>query len=126
MKLFRWGKDGGPESHVYGLFFEIKSLFTVALLRFDDGTRQAYHNHAFDAVSWLLSGYLEERFLDERNAIVHEPRLKPIVTKKEDFHQVESYGRSWVLTFRGPWNKTWKEYTHHRGEYTLSNGRIEI
>ena len=49
MKLFKYMKDGGPESTVWGYFLiEIKSLFTIVLLHFKNGSREAYHNHAFN------------------------------------------------------------------------------
>ena len=55
--LFHTGKDGGPESKVDGYWlFRHKRLFTVALLRFSKGSREAYHSHAFNAVSWVLTG----------------------------------------------------------------------
>jgi len=32
--------------------------------------------------------------------------------------------KTWVLSFRGPWNKTWKEWLPKEGkEITLTNGR---
>lgn len=105
-----WRKDGGPESTVSGFFFvEWKDLFTVCLLRFDNGTREAFHDHAFNAVSWVLSGKLLEFMLDGPMRR-HEPGLLPVVTRKEDFHKVHSVGTSWVLSFRGPWNKEWHEF----------------
>mgnify|MGYP001575993171 CR=1 FL=1 len=57
MKLFYYGKDGGPESHVWGFWLiEAKSLFSIVLLRFENGTREAYHSHAFNSLSWVLRG----------------------------------------------------------------------
>lgn len=47
----QWGKDGGPESKVWGLWvLRIKTLFTVVLLKFENGTRDAYHSHAFGSI----------------------------------------------------------------------------
>jgi hypothetical protein len=133
--LLSWKKDGGPESTVSGFFFiEWKDMFSVALLRFSDGTREAYHDHAFNAVSWLLKGELLEFMLDGPGRI-HKPRLLPIVTRKEDFHKVHSVGTSWVLSFRGPWNKEWHEFTRGSwkgrefipGKYTtLTDGRKPV
>lgn len=122
MKLFYKGKDGGAESNVWGYWpIEIKSLFSIALLRFEHGTREAFHSHAFNCVSWVLSGKLEECHLD---GIVehHTPGLRPIITKRDTFHRVFSHGRTWVLTFRGPWSKTWKERVAQE-EITLGQGR---
>jgi len=128
MKLFQRGKDGGPESHVYGYWLiELKGLFSIVLLRFEDGTRSAYHNHAFNSISWLLSSEgLLERTRDGNNQLYY-PSLRPIITRRSTFHQVKSFGRSWVLSFRGPWSKTWKEYLPAENrEITLTDGRKEV
>ena len=56
MKLCYVGKDGGPESTVWGFWLiEIKKLFSVALLCFENGSREAFHTHAFNSVSWVLT-----------------------------------------------------------------------
>lgn len=127
MKLFSYGKDGGPDSTVWGFWLiEIKSLFSVALLCFEDGSREAYHSHAFNSVSWLLRGSLEENML-EGDFLVHLPSILPIITRRKVFHKVSSVGRSWVLTFRGPWSPTWKEYLPAENrERTLKSGRVEV
>jgi len=123
MKLLTYGKDGGAHSTVWGFWFvEAKRACSVVLLRFENGTRDAHHDHAFNSVSWLLKGRLVERHLNGRVQI-HRPNLWPIVTKRSTFHQVESVGRSWVLSFRGPWSSTWHEHTKEEGVYTLSSGR---
>lgn len=131
MKILYKGKDGGSESTVTGYWLiEWKPVFSIALLRLDDGSREAYHSHAFNAVSWLLSGRLIEEIICEDGSWgtrLYNPSIKPILTPRECFHKVTSVGRSWAITFRGPWNKTWKEYlpleNRHR---TLTNGRKEI
>ncbi len=120
VKLF--GKDGGPQSRVWGYFFELKRLFSVVLLRFEHGTREAYHSHAFNSVSWVLKGCLVEKHLDG-TAKLHKPSLWPVVTRRSTFHKVRSQGRSWVLSFRGPWAKTWQEWIPGKGFVTLTNGR---
>lgn len=52
-------KDGGPESPVDAYFLvELKGLFSIALLKFNKGCREAFHSHAFDAWTWFLSGDL--------------------------------------------------------------------
>ena len=122
------GKDGGPESNVTGYWLaEIKSLFSVALLRFDDGSRDAYHSHAFNCISWVLTGKLEERHLEldhTERVDNHTPSLRPVITRRSTFHRVISRGTTWVLTFRGPWSKEWHEYDPHEGKYTtLTFGR---
>lgn len=118
------GKDGGPESLVYGFWlFRWKKLFTIALLRFEDGTRDAYHSHAFNCVSWVLKGKLIKDNLDStQNTYTAGPR--PVVTLRNTFHRVTSVGRTYVLTFRGPWSNTWSEYLPNTKKHlTLTHGR---
>lgn len=122
MKLFYKGKDGGDESLVYGYWLiEIKWLFSIVLLRFEDGTREAYHNHAFNCFSWLLWGKLIEYHLDG-GWRAYTPSPIPFGTYRDTFHKVRSVGRSWVLSFRGPWSKTWKESIDGE-QRTLTHGR---
>jgi hypothetical protein len=147
MKFLETTKDGGAESTVWAHWLiEIKGLFSVALLRFEDGTRDAYHSHAFDCVSWVLSGKLVERhrpacqvegrcarpneWCDEPHTDVHTPSLHPVVTLRDTYHRVRSVGRTYVLTIRGPWSKTWREAVPDGAggyaERTLTHGRKEV
>ncbi len=129
MKLFSKSKDGGPESTVTAYWLvELKWLFSIAVLRFDSGSRDAYHSHAFDCASWLLRGKLEENFVDgEQKPKTYQPGFCPIITRRSTFHKVTSIGTSWVLTFRGPWSKTWREYLPVHSRYVeLSSGRKEV
>lgn len=139
MKLFKLMKDGGKESRVWGFFLaEIKSLFSVVLLRFADGSREAYHSHAFNSISWVLKGKLtENRRFDHSSSLTEwkmtefRPSLKPIITTRDNMHKVVSTGNTYVLSFRGPWTNTWKEFlpgpqtvvtlTHGRKELSVSN-----
>lgn len=127
MKLLSIAKDGGKESTVTGYWLiEIKSLFSIVLLRFDHGSREAYHSHAFNCISWILKGQLEEKHLGKSplssHTEFHYAGFKPIITKKKTFHKVYSHGTTWVLSFRGPWAKEWKEYVDGE-EITLTHGR---
>lgn len=126
MRFLSWCKDGGPESTVSAFWLlEIKSLFSVGLLRFGHGTRSAFHNHAFNSWNWVLSGSLLERLLHGGQK-VYFPSFRPIRTLRETFHRVRSWGNSWVFTVRGPWSRTWEEYNPETGDWTiLSNGRKE-
>ncbi|MCP4899859.1 MAG: hypothetical protein GY906_23065 [bacterium] len=125
MKLFRTTKDGGNKSHVWAhTLIELKGLFSIILLRFEDGSREAYHTHAFNAVSWLLSGLLKEHRIGR--SLLHRPSLKPIWTARDNMHKVVSSGRSWVLTFRGPWAPTWTEFNEKGKLVTLTHGRREV
>ena len=124
MKLFYFGKDGGPDSTVWGFWpIEAKGLFSVALLCFENGSREAFHSHAFNSVSWVLTGGLTEMVL-EGPELTYKPSFKPVWTPRSRFHKVASEGRSWVLTFRGPWKDTWQEYLPKLRKYVrLSSGR---
>lgn len=127
MRFLSWCKDGGPESPVSAFWLlEIKSLFSVGLLRFGHGTRSAYHSHAFNSWSWLLRGELLEQDLNGAQK-VYFPGFRWIRTRRETFHRVKSYGTSWVLTVRGPWKKTWREYDPTNKKWiVLSNGRVVV
>lgn len=128
MKLFHKAKDGGKDSNVTGYWLiECKSLFSIVLLKFDKGSREAYHNHAFDAWSWIIKGKLNEVTKDGSNYFSQyiNPSWIPFKTSKSRMHQVHGVAdTTWALSFRGPWNKTWKEYLPKEGkEVTLTNGR---
>jgi len=124
MKLLKFMKDGGSESRVNGFFFvEMKKFFSVVLLHFLDGSREAYHSHAFNAVSWVLRGKLVQNALDGQ-VTEYKPSLVPIFTPRSLFHKVVSAGDTWVISFRGPWAKTWKEYLPDLKRFvTLTHGR---
>lgn len=121
------GKDGGPESKVWGFWLvQAKSLFTVAILRFDEGSREVFHSHAFNSISWVLSGELEEH-LHEGGTQTYRPSLKPVRTWRDTVHKV--YGlapKTWVLTFRGPWVDRWYEVVPERGVVNLTHNRVEV
>lgn len=123
MKFFFKAKDGGPLSRVTGYWLcEGKKSFSLALLRFDDGTRDVFHSHAFNSLSLVLGpGYLREQHLDGPEEV--HGSLAVVRTLRETFHQVRSVGTTWVLTVRGPWTESWLE--SDRGEvYSLRNGRV--
>jgi hypothetical protein len=124
MKILKWLKDGGPESRVHGLYIvESKKLFSIVLLRFAHGSREAYHSHAFNSVSWLLKGHLTEFEIGGLSR-KYTPSLKPIRTPRSMFHRVFSTRTTWVLSFRGPWSSTWKEFLPRENRHqTLTHGR---
>lgn len=127
MKLFSYGKDGGKDSCVWGFWFiELKRWFSIAVLVFEDGSRDAYHSHAFNCMSLVLWGRLREEHLDGR-VVDYVPSVVPVITRRETFHKVTSVGRTVVLTFRGPWASTWMEYLPKEDRtVALTHGRKEV
>lgn len=133
MKILYKGKDGGKNSTVTGYWLvEIKSLFSIVLLKFDDGTREAFHTHAFTALTWFLKGNLWEERIKLGDGIDGEHNkykrsVLPKLTKKDNLHRVKSKGTSWALSIRGPWTKTWQEYWPETNELvTFTSGRIIV
>jgi hypothetical protein len=132
MKFLHWCKDGGPESTVYCFtLIEIKSLFSIMLLNFRGKSREAFHSHAFNAISWLLKGELIEhrasKFCYELTDIVHYPSLWPIFTPRSRFHKVDAAPNTWAISFRGPWVKNWVDMEESTGVVkTLTHGRREV
>lgn len=128
MKFFQRASDGGKDSGVTGFFFvEIKPMFSVVLLRLRNGTREAFHSHAFNALTWWLTGHvLEHRMCltnpEEIAVKEYRPSFKPKYTPRENHHKVESIGVSWALSFRGPWVDKWVEY-RNGSRVVLTHGR---
>ena len=126
-RLLAVTKDGGEESRV-GAFhlLSIKALFSIILLKFEDGSRDAYHSHAFNCLSWVLGpGSLTEHHLAGKIE-KHWPSWLPFVTRRSTFHKVVSDGTTYVLTLRGPWANYWQEFTSAKGVRTLTHGRVDI
>lgn len=126
---WHWGsKDGGPYSkvHMYGL--EWKAVGSLLVLRFEPGSREAFHSHAFHAASLVLDGALVE-------AVQHFNRFECLTyrsgqlvfTARTRCHMVISVGRSWVLSLRGPWQDTWIDIDLSTGErHVLGHGRQRV
>jgi hypothetical protein len=119
-------KDGGAESRVWAFWlFAWKALCSLVLLRFEDGSRDAFHSHAFDCISWVVSGVLLEEHRDGSTA-VYWPSWRPIITRRATFHRVTSFGCTRVISLRGPWADTWKDAPRVAGGYAervLTHGR---
>ena len=132
MKLFKKMKDGGAESTVTGYWLcEFKSLFSIALMKFEGSSRNAYHEHAFNCTNWLIKGTLWETKIDPETKLKRfrwfKPSFKPFKIYRTDFHKVDAGKCSWVLSFRGPWAKTWREYLPAENRVrTLTHGRVEV
>lgn len=134
MKLFFKRVDGGAGSNVTGYWLiEWKRCFSIALLRFSPGARDCHHSHAFNCVSWVLSGRLTEHrvYTVKRGSRQYTEwsafpaSFKPVITTRDNLHRVHSQGTTWVLTFRGPWADKWRELI--KGRFvTLTHGRKEV
>lgn len=124
MRFMERAPDGGPESTVWGFWFiEIKGLFSIVLLCFEKGSREAFHSHAFNAYTWFLKGEVDEHHV-KGPMLKWRPSWKPKYTPRNCFHKVFAKRRTWALTFRGPWAKTWKEYDPKNDQITVfSHGR---
>ena len=115
--------DGGKKSGVTGyMLIEWKPVFSIGLLHFNKGSREAFHNHAFNALTWWLKGKVTEvhRSGEKKE---FSPSLKPKYTNRDCYHKVVAHRSTWALTFRGPWKDTWKEHRPVEGEVTLTHGR---
>lgn len=113
MRFMQKAKDGGHKSPVDAYFlFESKSFGSVALLKFHQGGREAFHTHAFNAYTWFLCGDLIEEDYDGSTHRYHRS-LSPKRTPREKNHRVRALRTSWCFTIRGPWSETW---TEHQGE----------
>lgn len=131
MKFFKKRHDGGKDSGVTGYWLiEWKGLFSIVLLRFSKGSREAFHSHAFNALTWWIKGAaVEYIYFEEKDKYKQgkywSPSFIPKYTPKDCFHKIITLEVTWALSFRGPWSKTWKEAKN--GEvYTLSSGRIKV
>lgn len=117
-------KDGEDSSTVDTYFLiEIKFLFSIALLRFNKGRREAFHTHAFNAYTWFLKGELLEEDVDG-SLYAYTRKILPKATPKINNHRVLAIKDSWCLTVRGPWQGTWTEYNKALNKSTLfTHGR---
>lgn len=127
MKLLWNAKDGGPESRVWCWGLESKRFGSVLLMKFARGSREAYHTHAFNSWSWVLTGGLDEYHID-RHVEWHHPSWRPVRTRRETNHMVQGlHAANWVLSFRGPWANVWREWLPKTNRHvTLTHGRKEV
>lgn len=121
-RIFYVKPDGGKNSGVTAYFLiEWKVLFSIGILHFKKGSREAYHNHAFNGLTWWLKGKVTEEKIDNTTK-EYSPSLIPKYTSKSNFHKVIAHDDSYALTFRGPWNDTWNE-SRNGQLVTLTHGR---
>ena len=124
MKFFSKAPDGGKDSGVTGFFIiEIKPLFSIVLLKFNKGTREAFHNHAFNAITLWLHGEVIEHHRSGRQDFFCGGMWK--YTSRTTFHKVEALENTWAISFRGPWIDTWNEFRNN-SLVTLTHGRKTV
>lgn len=121
MKLFSKSYDGGPDSGVTGYWLvECKPIASVVLLHFSPGSRDAYHSHAFNAITLWLRGDVVEESLTSSSPMAditfwtwRPGQFK--YTPRGKFHKiVASEKGAWALSIRGPWRDTWEEFKHNK------------
>ena len=123
----RWlskAPDGGQNSGVTGYFLiEAKSTFSIVLLHFRKGSREAFHSHAFNAITLWLWGSVEEYHLWGGLKRFSGGMIK--FTPRSTFHKIEALQDTWAISIRGPWVDRWNEW---RGGklVTLTHGRVEV
>ena len=132
-RLFYTKPDGGKDSGVTAYFLiEWKPVISICLLHFKAGetARENFHEHAFNALTWWLSGEASESRMwyrgedDWRLSLrEYERSLIPKVTKRDNLHKVHTYTDSWALSLRGPWKNTWREMGINGEFTTLTHGR---
>lgn len=126
MKVLRSAPDGGQGSGVTAFYlFESKRFGSVALLRFNTGSREAFHSHAFNAWTWWLRGLVREEFAEGSRPKLWAPSLRPKFTPRNCFHKIIALRTAWALTLRGPWHDRWQEKRGNK-YITLTHGRKEI
>ena len=125
-RIFYVSSDGGETSGVTGFFLiEWKPVISIALLRFSEGSREAFHNHAFNAVTFWLSGHVVEEQVGGVRKTFKGPSLEPKITPRHRYHKIIGITRAWAFTIRGPWRDSWQEMRDYM-EVNLTHGRIVI
>lgn len=125
MRLFFKSKDGGQDPNTTGYrLIEWKSVFSIVLLKFEGASRPVYHSHAFNCLNWMTKGGFIEDFPDKKSRN-RWASFMPFMVYRGTVHKVHPMNNEpcWVLSFRGPWSKTWKEISATE-EYELTHGRI--
>ena len=125
MKILEKCKDGGINSTVDAyVLIEIKSLFSIIILKFNKGSRNNFHSHAFNAITWFLKGRVTEYHLDGGEKVFKGGLLSLKYTPKTCFHKVYAHEDTYALTIRGSWKKTWSEFNPIKKIFIkLTNGR---
>lgn len=138
-RFFYVKPDGGKDSGVTAHFLiEWKPIISIGILHFKKGSREAYHTHAFNALTWWLKGKVTEAKLNagfkgngeligksEDITKEYKPSFIPKFTSRNNFHKVIAHEDTWALTFRGSWIDTWFEFKNNK-LIRLTHGRKEL
>jgi len=120
-RIFYVKSDGGKDSGVKAYFLiEWKVLFSIGILHFKKGTREAFHNHAFNALTWWLKGSVTEILINGTEK-EFKASIIPKYTSRDCFHKVKAHEDTYALTFRSHWNDTWKEFKDSVYKMYLNN-----
>lgn len=125
-RVFYTKPDGGKDSGVTAYFLiEWKVVFSIGILHFKKGSREAYHNHAFNAITWWVSGMVSEQKYEVINDKVFKPSFIPKYTSRNNCHKVFAFKDTWALTFRGNWIDFWFEIKNGK-KTLLTHGRKKV
>ena len=133
-RLFYSKPDGGKNSGVTAYFLiEWKPVLSIALLKFEGGHRERenFHEHAFNAFTWWISGKASELRLSyiQQNdwyssSTEYKRSIIPKLTKRDNLHKVFADTDCWALSLRGPWKNSWREFNSADEKFlTLTHGR---
>lgn len=122
-RLFYKKPDGGHDSGVTGYFLiEWKLFFSIGILHFKQGSREAFHSHAFNAFTFWLKGRVTEITHPSHTQLDFSAGLKPKYTPRNKFHKILAHSDTYAITFRGPWVDHWYEFKKSK-LITLTHGR---
>jgi len=112
--------------HVYTLF-EIKWLGGILLHKFETEEQDRFHDHAFNAVAFTLSGSYEEEILTPKGIVKRTVRhlFQPRWIPRDYCHRIlKAQPNTWTILFFGPWRSYWHEYFHKTNTwFTYTWGR---
>lgn len=121
-RFFYVKPDGGLDSGVTGYFLiEWKLFFSIGILHFRNGTREAFHSHAFNAITFWLKGRVTEIKYNGASKDF-SAGFKPKYTPRTNWHKIHAHEDVYALTFRGPWVDVWYEFKNGK-TVTLTHGR---
>lgn len=125
-RFFYKKPDGGLDSGVTGYFLiEWKMFFSIGLLHFKKGSREAFHSHAFNALTFWVKGDVTEIKHPSDISKDFSASFKPKYTPRSNFHKIFAHTDTYALTFRGPWLDYWYEFKNNKYQI-LTHGRKTI